>query len=150
MKRSSAIAVRRLGGLAATLLILLLGGCGSGIYPVEGQVVWKDGSSATELAGSNVIFEGPETSAVGSIRPDATFRLTTNQPDDGAPAGDYKVLVIEVGRKSLPGGDGSMLAPGVIDSRYADPSTSGLTATVKPGTNQVTLTVERNPELAQE
>ncbi len=128
------------------ILIPLLFGCGSGLYPVEGKVVWKDGGPATELAGSNIIFEAADTSALGSIQPDATFRLTTNKPNDGAPAGDYKVLILEVGRKPLPGGDGTTLAPTIIDSRYSDPSTSDLTAQVKPGANQVTLTVERNPE----
>jgi hypothetical protein len=125
---------------------LLLAGCGSGTYPVEGKVLWKDGSPASDLAGSNVIFEGVDkkNSAVGSIQADATFRLMTNKPDDGAPAGDYKVLIIEVGRHALPGGDGSEMAPGKIDSRYADPSTTDLRATVKPGVNPVTLTVERN------
>jgi hypothetical protein len=110
--------------------------------------MWKDGGPATELAGSNIIFEANDhkTSALGSVQTDGTFRLTTNNPNDGAPAGDYKVLIIEVGRKPLPGGDGTQLAPTVVDSRYADPSTSDLTATVKPGLNQVTLTVERNTE----
>ena len=130
--------------LVSTLLTAVCCGCGSGIYPVEGKVVWKDGTPATELAGSQVVFELEEanTSARGTVQPDATFRLTTNTPDDGALPGEHKVLVIEAARPMLGGSD--MITPGLLDPRYSDPSTSGLTETVKPGINQVTLTVERN------
>jgi hypothetical protein len=40
------------------------------------------------------------------------------------------------------GPDPTMLAPGKIDSRYASPATTDLKATVKPGVNKITLTVE--------
>ena len=133
------------GHLSVAILAMLLCGCGSGLYPVEGKVVWKDGSPATELAGSIVTFEGPETSSIGSIQPDATFQLTTHNPNDGAPPGEYEVVVIEVGRKALPGGDGTMMAPGIIDSKFSQLGASGLKATVVGGENKITLTVERAP-----
>jgi hypothetical protein len=99
------------------------------------------------LAGSNVTFESTDqkTSAVGRIEADASFQLTTNKPNDGAPPGTYKVLLMEVGRALVPGDD-TRMAPGLIHSRYSDLSTTDLTAEVTPGVNQVTLTVERNPE----
>jgi hypothetical protein len=130
------------------LLTALLGGCrGSGIYPVEGKVNWTDGSPAKELAGSHVIFDLPEkkTSARGIIEADGSFRLTTKKPNDGATVGDYKVLLVEANRKPLGGPDSSALAPTVMDSRYSDPRTTDLQATVKPETNQITLTVRRAP-----
>jgi len=130
---------------AVALLVMLLSGCGSsGIHPVEGQVVWKDGTPAKDLAGSLVFFELPEkrTSSRGSIQADGSFRLTTDQENDGAPAGEHTVLIIEVGRKSLGGPDSSAIAPSKVDTRYATPATSDLHATVKPGKNNLTLTVE--------
>lgn len=130
----------------ALFLAAFLAGCGgSGVYPVQGKVVWKDGSPATELAGSFVTFELPEkqTSARGTIQADGTFRLTTNKPDDGALAGEHKVLIVEVGRKPLGGPDATALAPGVMDSRYSDLATTDLTASVKPGTNQIELKIDR-------
>jgi hypothetical protein len=140
----------RVGRAAAALaLAACLAGCGgSGVYPVEGRVVWKDGTPAKELAGSQVVFDLAEkqTSARGTIQADGTFRLTTNKPDDGALAGEHQVLVVEIGRKPLGGADATALAPGAMDARYSDPSQALLRATVKPGTNPVTLTVERAPK----
>src|SRR5262245_32710620 len=125
-------------------LFMFVVGCGSGgIYPVEGQVTWKDGSPANNLAGSLVFFESSEkkTSSRGSIGPDGSFQLTTNKENDGAPAGEHTVLIIEIGRKSLGGPDSSAIAPGKIDTRYATPATSDLRAAVKPGRNKITLVV---------
>lgn len=36
-----------------------------------------------------------------------------------------------------------MLAPGFMDSRYADPSTTDLKETIKPGKNAITLRLKR-------
>lgn len=130
------------------LSIATLAGCGSGIYPVEGKVVWPDGAAAKELEGSQVVFEqqAANTTARGTVNSEGSFRLTTNTADDGAVPGEHKVLVIEVGRKSLPGGDGSNIAPGVMDPKFYTFESSGLTATIHPGKNEVTLKVERNPQ----
>jgi hypothetical protein len=131
--------------LVGVVLCVFLCGCGSGgPYPVDGRVVWKDGSPATELAGSQVVFDLPEkqTSARGIVQADGSFHLSTNKPDDGALAGEHKVAIIET-RKQQGGPDSSNIAPGVMDARFYDLKTSGLSATVKPGTNKITLTVER-------
>ncbi|HTK77498.1 MAG TPA: hypothetical protein VL371_19695 [Gemmataceae bacterium] len=133
-------------GLAVLMLSACVGGCsGAGPFPVEGTVVWEDDTPAKELHLGSVVFDLPEkqTSARGVIQPDGTFTLTTNKPNDGALAGEYKVLVVEGGRKPMAGGDGSQLAPGYMDSRYADRSTTDLTATVKPGKNVIKLKVRR-------
>jgi hypothetical protein len=137
MKRWSCVIV-------AVLFAVCLCGCGSGVYPVEGKVVWKDGLPAKELEGSQVVFDLPErqTSARGIVQADGTFRLTTNKPNDGALAGEHKVAVIET-RKQLGGPDSAAIAPGLMDSRFYDPATSGLQAKVSPGTNQIALVVER-------
>jgi hypothetical protein len=135
------------GAAVALVLTGLLGGCaGTGPYPVEGIVQWEDGSPAKELVNAIVIFDLPEkaTKAQGNVQADGTFRLTTNKPNDGALPGEYKVLIIEVGRKALGGPDASAIAPGHMDSRYSDPSTTDLKATVeKRSDNKITLTVKR-------
>ena len=104
--------------------------------------------AAAELAGSQVIFELAEknTSARGTLQTDGTFQLTTNAPDDGAFPGEHQVIIIEPPRPMLGGSDSSEIAPGLLDPKYADPGSSGLTATVEPKRNEITLTVERNPK----
>jgi hypothetical protein len=137
---------RQLARLAGLLLLTLVSGCGrSGPYPVEGTVVWEDGTPAKELAIAQVVFDLPEKqiSSRGSVQADGTFRLTTYKSNDGALPGDYKVMVLEVGRKTMPG-DATQLMPGAMDSMYSDPSTTPLTATVKPGTNVITLKLKRH------
>jgi len=126
--------------------ILFAAGCNrSGVYPVEGQLNWKDGSPAKDLAGSLIFFNQAETqtSARGMIQADGSFRLETKKPNDGALVGEHVVTIIEVGRKALGGPDASALAPAKVDTKYMTPSTSDLKATVKPGTNKITLTVAR-------
>jgi hypothetical protein len=131
--------------IAIAVLLSLFAGCSSGgVYPVQGQLVWKNGSPAIELVGTLVFFEQPDKqlSARGQVAADGSFRLTTNKENDGAAAGEHIVLLVEIGRKHLGGPDSTLLAPGKIDSRYSTHSTSDLKATVKPGTNKITLTVE--------
>lgn len=132
----------------ATLLVsmCLAAGCNrSGVYPVEGQVNWKDGSPAKELSGSLIFFNlaDKDTSAQGRIQADGSFRVTTNKPDDGALVGEHVVTIIEVGRQSVGGAESGALVPAKVDTKYMTPGTSDLRATVKPQTNKITLTVER-------
>jgi len=137
------LTVRIIAGTTLLLSAAALPGCGKGVYPVEGQVVWKDGSPAKELAGSLVTFENTEkgVSCVGNIRPDGSFRLTTTNPDDGAFAGDYHVAIQE--NRPNADGTGTRLMPARLDERYRDLKGSGLAATVKPGKNSVKLEVDR-------
>lgn len=130
--------------ILVTLLSAMLAGCGSGYHPLRGKVVWADGSPATELVGAHVVFEheASNTGARAILQPDATFEVTTDRPEDGAVPGQHKVVIIEVGRKMVSGSD-SEIAPGFMDSKFSDFRTSGLTAEVKPGKNEITLTVER-------
>src|SRR5688572_5221008 len=85
--------------LALVASLPLWAGCfGGGIYPVEGQVTWKNGAPAKELAGSLIFFEQAEkmTSSQGLIQSDGSFRLKTLEDDDGAPDGEHVVYIIEV------------------------------------------------------
>src|SRR5262245_50284293 len=131
-------------GTCATVIALFLPGCGNKFYPVEGKVVWADDKSpAKELEGSQVVFESAEMkiSARGTIGADGGFTMTMINPDDGVPAGTYKVAIVEE-FKPL-NADGSKVKPAVLDSKYYSLATSGLTATVTSGKNPVELKVDR-------
>ena len=130
------------------LLFLVALGCsgGSGIYPVEGQVVYADDNSpATGLTGCAVEFQsidgtldGKPASATGEIDGEGKFRLTTRKANDGAIAGKHKVLIATPGAE---GEDPRSKRP--LDKKYESYATSGLEETVKPGTNTITLKIDR-------
>jgi hypothetical protein len=128
----------------AVCALLVISGCGSGMYPVRGQVVWSDGAPAKELAGGLVSFDSivADISATGQIQPDATFSLSSLKKDDGLPPGTYQVLVappepdaedaaVTAGRRMLP-------------AKYQNYKSSGLEIIVEADSNRVTLTLEKN------
>jgi len=123
---------------------ILLPGCGPKYFPVEGKVVWADDTPAKELEGSQVVFDSSELkiSARGTIGADGTFTITTINPDDGVLAGNYKVAIVEE-RKPVRKDDWSQVHPALLDAKYANHQSSGLTAQVTSGKNQIKLVVER-------
>lgn len=121
-------------------------GCGKGIYPVAGKVVWKDGAPATELKNGHVVFESTteESTARGIVQSDGSFRLTTLHANDGALVGPHRIFILEVRGLLHPRSDDGILAPGKMDERFSDPSVADLTAVVEPRkNNKVVLTVAR-------
>src|SRR5262245_11195366 len=124
-----------------TLPMLVLAGCAPSKYPVQGQVVWSDGTPAKELAGGLVVFESTQAAfcARGEIKEDGSFRLTTDRPEDGVAPGLYRVLL----NQPRPDDDIRPRPPLPMDTRFEAFATSGLTYTVQPGKNEPTLTVAR-------
>ena len=116
-------------------------GC-SRFYPVEGQLAWSDGTPATELAGSAVYFESTEHRTISRsiVTKDATFRLTTERPEDGVPRGLHRVYIVE--NRGGPS-EASQRKPPRIDERFLRPETSGLEVTVPPQEKLVVLKIER-------
>lgn len=129
--------------LLTLVVLMLLGttGCGGKrLYPVTGQVVFKDG---TPLPGGWIVFE-PMDSAVkvgarGGIRPDGTFQLGTETNDDGALVGRYRVLV----QPPLPLKRKEKAAAPVIHPRYLSKETTDLEYAVEAKKNHFRIEVER-------
>jgi hypothetical protein len=137
--------------LVATLFaasgFLTLVGCGDGriaLYPVTGTVM-VDGQPAEE---AQVIFcpiEGEASEELARLRPmgrtDASgkYQLFTFDFNDGAPAGNYKVMVRWDG-PSPAAGDREGRGPKPMDrlrGRYFNPEASGLTASVKEEATEI-------------
>jgi hypothetical protein len=123
------------------LLSALASGCGPSRYPVTGRVTYEDGGP---VEGGTVIGEatvdGKAVGVQGNIARDGTFSLGTDRPGDGARAGNYRGIVMP---RAL--GD-SELAEGkapAVDSKFARYETSGITFEVKPGKNELPITVTR-------
>lgn len=144
----------------AALLVPLLGGCDSNdrlrVYPVRGRVVYQDQG----LADSTVVFHPADDSSEASAKnlhpfaetdSDGRFELKTYITGDGAPAGEYEVIVIAPSRSGP--APVSREDPNALDEeaqatsgnrisqslrqKYADAKTSGITVTVKPGENEL-------------
>jgi hypothetical protein len=126
----------------ALLGLLLLGatGCGSGgTYPVQGKVVFQDG---TPLKGGIVVFESVDHAHIiarGDIAPDGTFELGTKKPGDGALAGKHRVLVAPL----LPSNVKESKGPRPIHPRFENFETSKLVLTVEKRDNDFTIHVEK-------
>jgi hypothetical protein len=129
------------GICSGCLFLLLVGvaGCGdSTIFPVEGKLVFPDGTPVTTMPNGRIEFETADgkLSAFGTVRADGTFRMSTNGDGDGAPLGVNRVAIFPAFLSA------ESRAPSVLDKKYEDFETSGLTVTVEAKRNVVTLTVE--------
>lgn len=102
-------------------------------FPVSGQILLPDGKPAEHAL---VIFHpvgqaaGPKPR--GKVLANGTYQLTTYGVDDGAPAGDYQVTV----ELWLPGRPDEG-PTNRLNSKYAKPESSGLTATVGTGPAEI-------------
>lgn len=127
--------LRSLGCALAGFLSLLVASCGDGgptLYPVSGKVEFN----GQPAEGATVVLHPADPQAPkpsGTAGADGTFTLRTHPHGEGAPAGEYAVVVtwyppnareVENPKNKLP-------------ARYADPAQSGLKATVKAGPTEL-------------
>ena len=149
--RHTEISGRPLPRLAAWALIALAGcvdpdaGPSVRTYPVKGKVVLPDGKP---LADGTVVFvpSGAEgVQAAGKIGPDGGFALTTRKEGDGAAAGTYKVRIDGATALATPKG---AKVKGAGLGIFADEDSSGLTATLKAGSNDLEPFVLKAPATA--
>lgn len=119
-------------GVALVGLLAVAAGCGDGkprLYPVTGSVTVKGRPADGAVVRLYPAAGGPHMPA-GVVQADGSFKLTTFLPDDGAPAGDYKVTVTwRPAKKTTMDPDG----PDRLNGRYADAVSTRLTATVDAG-----------------
>lgn len=119
-------------------------GCGSDqvpTYPVSGRVQFADGEPVRT---GTIELESTEhgTSATGTIKEDGSFVLGTYTPDDGAAAGNHRVIVVQI-----------IIADGItrhtkdhgraVPPVYASYDTSSLSVNVQPQPqNNLVITLE--------
>jgi hypothetical protein len=127
-------------GLILFFLLTVIGCGGRKLYPVEGKVVFKDGSP---LMGGMVIFEPVDKEikmgARGEIQFDGHFQLGTEQERDGALEGRYKVLVKPARPKKV---DERNPPPPALHSRYQALDTTPLEFTVTKDKSKNCFTIE--------
>lgn len=118
---------------------LCVAGCGGGdkptLYPVRGKVM--NGSSPAE--GASVVFKPVTANAqlnnpTGVVAADGTFTLNTYPHGDGAPAGEYVVLV----EWFPPNARDTNNPKNKLPEKYAFADKTPLPkVTVKPGANEL-------------
>jgi hypothetical protein len=139
---------RRQAAGVCFIAITSLWGCGDGriaTYPVVGSVL-VDGRPAE---GALVILVPTTTAEAGGDRErpfgmtdaEGKFSLTTFDPGDGAPAGEYKVLVQWPAPNNSPeaarGGGRAALGPDRLKGKYFKLDTTTLAATVEEQSNEL-------------
>jgi hypothetical protein len=138
----------RLAGIVIGIGILAIVGCGDGripTYEVNGQV----NVNGRPAEGAIVVFCPVDPSAeVEHLRPagmanaSGQFTLTTFEPNDGAPAGEYKVLVkwpaptpAAQQREERPGSANK--GPDRLRGKYYSFESTPLQATIEEQSNQL-------------
>ena len=123
-------------------VLFLVVGCtnhtGSKCYPVRGTIRYN----GMPLAEAMILFHPLDHDAPEIARPlaftdrNGNFALTSIQPNDGAPPGEY-AMTVEL-RELKPDGD-QMVRDGrnLLPEKYRDPKASGLHFIVEPEPNEV-------------
>jgi hypothetical protein len=124
----------RLVPAVAALLIASCTGGGPKLHPVRGTVLYLD----QPAEGAIVVFQPANSTAdspmpSGTVGADGTFTLRTQPHGNGAPAGDYVVLVTWFPPNSREQENPKNKLP----PKYASPTESPLRATVKAGSNEL-------------
>lgn len=122
---------------------LAIVGCdGDGRIPVTGRVHYPDGSPVVN--GQVVVEYGDGTGAMGWIRPDGSFVLGTDSPDDGLPPGNHPVAIRNA--LSVPPPNWPEFKPydpfPLVAGKYEDPKTSGISFHL-PETTEWDIVVEK-------
>lgn len=131
--------MRKFGILVAMGLgVTICCGCGGKYrtHTVRGQVTLQDG---TPLDNVEITFQSDDPPITATAVTDArgNYALGTVREDDGAPAGTYRVAVVETEDLSDP----DTVTPPRIAPRYANLHSSGLEVTV-PSRDGYDLTLD--------
>jgi hypothetical protein len=120
----------------AAFLVVALAGCGSGakLSAVKGQVFHGD----QPAEGATVVFNpknGGQNAAFpsGTVQADGSFTLRTHPHGDGAPPGEYVVLVTWY----APDARQQENPKNKLPPRYANPEQTPFRATVKDGATEL-------------
>src|SRR5262245_60314852 len=124
-----------------TFVAIGLSSCSKGdgrkpTFPVAGKVLLADGKPAEHA--TVVLHPVGETGQDvpkprGKVAADGSFKLTTYDGNDGAPAGEYRVTV----ELWLSTGKGDEGPSSRLPAKYSSPETSGLTAAVNTGPTEL-------------
>jgi hypothetical protein len=134
-----------LAGLAGALLLLPC--CKKSdrrpVVPVQGEVFCK-GKPAAKAQLTFYLQNDPEPLIPNpncKAQADGSFQVTTYDPNDGLPEGDY-VVTITWQKHQILMGEEKPVGDDILKGRYADPKTSTLRAKIRKGLSPLRYDVE--------
>lgn len=136
------VAFRRI--LRCALAVVLLGAlaCSSGqrkLYPVKGKVLC-DGKPAEGALVSLYALDASQPMKqfpAARVQRDGSFEVGTYVEKDGAPAGEYKVVVVWLPQDAADRVSPSGRYPNMLPDLYSEPKTTPLKLQVKEAANDV-------------
>jgi hypothetical protein len=128
--------------LLAAVALCWSSGCsrsqGPECHPVRGQISYK----GKPLAEAMVVLHRRDGDVQGAHKPIAYttatggFSMTTANPGDGAPPGEYAITV-ELRAPQTIGEEDVRNGPNLLPAKYALPASSGLKCVVEQGENEI-------------
>jgi hypothetical protein len=131
---------RMVACLSFVALMAAIAGCdgqGAGLASVKGTVTYQ----GRPLEEGRIVFQPPQgRPSSGAIKAGQIVEVTTFKLGDGAPAGPVKVAIQAT--KPDPKDPTGMATISLLPTKYADPASSGLTATLERGKpNELTFSL---------
>ena len=140
--------------LLSLTVLLVVSGCGNKV-PLSGTVTFSD--DGAPLVQGIVFFESATLTAQGVIQPNGTYTVGTDKLTDGIPRDTYRVYLVgtehirsePVGANEVNPVTGEInqrtreIRTPIIDPKYANLETSGLTFTADGKTRTFDIQVDR-------
>ena len=135
---------RTISFFLSTLFIFSMG-CSDNLS-MSGKVVFSDDQSP--LTVGVVCFESDKLLAKGVLKENGSYDVRSSESVRGLPPGDYKVYISGASRTEAASFNNAQLLKQIplIDPKYSNAPTSGLSVTVKRGVKTFDFTVDRPPK----
>jgi hypothetical protein len=124
--------------MATFPMLLILSGCSEQrvpVYPVSGKVTYKGQPpiGATVVLHPRSGVAASDVAPTGTVKGDGSFAITSYEPGDGAPQGEYVATIEWFKFAPELGGAG----PNVIPPKYVSAKTSPVKVSVSGGPAQI-------------
>jgi hypothetical protein len=149
MKKESLFRPRKrlaaIGAYVVGLLLMAAAGCAKQdpnrlpVFPTKGQVTFQGRPAAGALVVLHPKVATPQNESIrprAYVKEDGTFELSSYESSDGAPVGDYAVVL--VWPKTIKSANGEAgPGPNVLPPKYARAETSPTVIKIAEGPNQL-------------
>jgi len=122
------------------LALLIFTGCNKHVG-LSGKVIYSDDKSPVPTG--TVCLETDTFLARGNIRPDGTFVVGSVKQTDGMPPGKYRVSISDAQRIIGQDENGDEIYEPLIDAKFTDSATSGITIDITSTTRNFVIEVDR-------